>query len=207
MSFFNPLVFSNCFFVFFGFLCFARSTKKLIAKNHFFLCSFPCFNSHVPCPFFSPHGFCQGDLMTEDKTRQQEKWVKAVVGMVTNVWKGGLLLACFSAWLQVWVGGPESTTESALADDFWLGWAAIVCFLWLSDLCVTQRARGTPASELLSSSPYVFSLSQNFYSHYVYPPSSTLGKQILERLGNLRRWGWTWTIRWSVSKIKGRRSC
>ena len=53
MSFFNPLLFSNCFFVFFGFLCFARSTKKLIAKNHFSLCSFPCFYSHVYCLFFS----------------------------------------------------------------------------------------------------------------------------------------------------------
>ena len=98
-------------------------------------------------------------FMTEDKTRHQEKWVKAVVRMVTNVWKGGLLLACFWAWLKVSVDGPESTKESALADDFWLGLTAIVCFLWLSDLCVTQTARGTPASECLTSSPSVLSLS------------------------------------------------
>ena len=33
------------------------------------------------------------------------------------------------------------------------GLAAIVCFLWLSDLCVTQTARGTSASECSASSP------------------------------------------------------
>ena len=98
-------------------------------------------------------------FMTEDNTRHPEKWVKAVVRMVTNVWKGGLLLACFWAWLKVLVDGPESTKESALADVFWLGLAAKVCFLWLSDLCVTQTARGTCAGECLSSSPFVFSLS------------------------------------------------
>ena len=48
-------------------------------------------------------------------------------------------------------------------------------------------------------SPYVFSL-------YVYSPSSTRGKKLLERLGDLRRWGWTLRIRWSASKINGR-SC
>ena len=111
----------------------------------------------------------------------------------------------FSAWTKVSVDGPESTKENALADDFWVGLAAIVCFLWLSELCVTQTVRGTPASECLSSSPYVLSLSPLWL--YVYPPSSTRGKKLLERLANLRRWGWTWTIKWSVSKIKGRRSC
>ena len=108
--------------------------------------------------------FCQEDLMAEDKTRHQEKWVKPMVRMVNKVWKGGLLLACFSAWPKVWVDGPESTMENALADDFWLGLAAIVCFLWLSDLCVTQTARGTSAGECLSSSPFVFSLSPLLFS-------------------------------------------
>ena len=79
--------------------------------------------------------------------------------MVTNVWKGGLLLACFWAWLKVWVGGPESTKDSALADDSRLGLAALVCFLWLSDLCVRQTTRGTSSSECLSSCPCVLSLS------------------------------------------------
>ena len=61
-------------------------------------------------------------LIAEDKTRHQEKWVKAVVGMVTKVSKGGLLLACFWAWLKVWVDGPESTKENALADYFGKMW-------------------------------------------------------------------------------------
>ena len=52
----------------------------------------------------------------------------------------------------------------------------------------------------------IFSVSLHFYSLYVYPPSSTRGNKLLEGLGKLRRWSWTWTIRWSVSKIKGR-SC
>ena len=43
------------------------------------------------------------------------------------------------------------------------GLAAVVCFLWLSDLYVTQTARGTPAIESLPSSPYV-SLFYDFYN-------------------------------------------
>ena len=42
------------------------------------------------------------------------------------------------------------------------GLAAVVCFFWQSDLYVTQTARGTPASESLSSSPYV-SVFDDFY--------------------------------------------
>ena len=124
---------------------------------------------------------------TKQVTKRNE-W-RPVAGMVTNVWKRSLLLACFWAWLKVWVGGPESTKENALADDFWLGLAAIVCFLWLSELCVTQTARGTSSGECLSSSLHVLSLHS--YSPHVYPSSSTRGKKILETLGNLRRWGWT----------------
>ena len=57
---------------------------------------------------------CQGDLMAEDKTRHQEKWVKAVLGLATKIWKGGLLLAWFEHdWLKVSVDGPESTNENA----------------------------------------------------------------------------------------------
>ena len=94
----------------------------------FLLFSPPCFYSHVSCPFCLSLCFCQGDLMAEDKTRHQVKWV-------------------------------EATKENALANEFWLGLAALLCFLRLSDLCVTQTARGTPASECLSSSPNVSSLS------------------------------------------------
>ena len=38
--------------------------------------------------FFSLLLYCQGDLKAEDKTRHQDNWVKAVVGMVNKVWKG-----------------------------------------------------------------------------------------------------------------------
>ena len=74
----------------------------------------------------------------------------------------------FSAWTKVSVDGPESTKENALADDFWLGLAAIVCFLWLSELCVTQTVRGTPASECSSSSPYVLSLSLSTFTLFMF---------------------------------------
>ena len=128
-------------------------------------------------------------FMTEDNTRHPEKWVKAVVRMVrenrrTNVWKGGLLLACFWAWLKVWVDGPDSTRENALAHDFRLGWAALVCFLWLSDLCVTQTARGTPASERLSPSPYVFSLSTLIFSSCL-PSSLNTCQKVTGKIGQL----------------------
>ena len=155
-----PFVLFPIFRTIFWLLCFDFSPKSKFSwqKIHFssfhFLVLFSFFLS-----FFLSSWFCQGDLIAEDKTRHQEKWVKPMVRMVNKVWKGGLLLACFSAWPKVWVDGPESTMENALADDFWLGWAAIVCFLWLSDFCVTLTARGTPASECLSSSPFVFSLS------------------------------------------------
>ena len=134
--------------------------------------------------FFLSWCFCQGDLMPEDKTRHQEKWVQAVVRMVTNAWKGGLLLACFWAWLKVWVDGPESTKESALADDSWPGLAAMVCFLWLSDLCVTQTARGTPASECWSSSPYVLSLSPLLFSPCL-PSFLNTWQKVTGRIGQL----------------------
>ena len=175
MSFFALLFFFQFFEHFSDFFAsIVLQNQNLHGRNFIFplfifLFLFSCFLS-----FFLSSCFCQGDLMAEDKTRHQEKWVKPMVGMVNKVWKGGLLLACFWAWPKVWVDGPESTRESALADDFWLGWAPIVCFLWLSDLCVTQTARGTPASECLSSSPYVFSLHS--YSPHVHPPPQHLPK-------------------------------
>ena len=112
--------------------------KNFMAENQFFLFSPPCFYS-CSLSFFLSWCFCQGDLIAEDKTRHQEKWM-------------------------------EATKESALADDFWLGLTAIVCFLWLSDLCVTQTARGTPASECWSSSLHVFSLSTLILLMFTIPP-------------------------------------
>ena len=53
--------------------------------------------------------------------------------------------------------------------------SAMVCFLWLTDLSVTQTASGTPASESLSS---------------------------CSQTSNVRRRSWTKRIKWSVSKTK-----
>ena len=46
---------------------------------------------------------------------------------------------------------------------------------------MTQTARGTPASECLSSSPYVLS---PIYSLHVYPPFSTW-QQVTGKIGQL----------------------
>ena len=136
--------------------------RKFIFPLFIFLFLFSCFLS-----FFLSSCFCQSDLMAEDKTRHQEKWVKPMVGMVTKVWKGVFCWRVFEHDRRSELMDLNQPGRME-ADDFWLGWAAIVCFLWLSELCVTQTARGTPASECLSSYPYVFSL--HFYSLYVYPP-------------------------------------
>ena len=93
--------------------------------------------------------------MADDKTRFQDKGVKAVVGMVTKIWQGSLLLACFATWPKVGENQPRRMRRLVM---FGKG-SAIVCFLWLTDLSVTQTARGTPASEGLSSFPQVLSLS------------------------------------------------
>ena len=196
-----PFCYFPIFRTLFWLLCVDFSSKS---KFHGFILLFllSCFLS-----FFLSSCFCQNDLMAEDETRHQEKWVKPVVTMVNKVWKGGLSLGVFfSAWTKVSVDGPESTKENAMADDFWLGFGSNSVFLvieWL--VCDTDSPRDTRKWMLIIVS--LCFLSLHSYSPHVYPPSSTLGKKLLERLGNLRRWGWTWTIKWSVSKIKGRRSC
>ena len=130
MSFFT-LLFSFQFFEHFSdfFASIVLQNQKFHGRKFIFpFFHFLVFILMFPFLFCLSLCFCQGDLIAEDKTRHQEKWV-------------------------------EATKESALADDSWPGLAAMVCFLWLSDLCVTQTARGTPASECWSSSPYVLSLS------------------------------------------------
>ena len=130
-------------------------------------------------------------------------------------------------WRQWWEWSPMSEKEVSCWRVFehdWrselvdlnqprrVPWLMILGYVWQQwcvscgwvTCCVTQTAGGTSAGECLSSSPYVLSLHS--YPPHVYPPSSTRGKRLLERLGNLRRWSWTWRIKWSVSKIK-RRSC
>ena len=180
----------HCFFVFFWFLCFARSTNKiLIAQKLLFPLFISLFLFSCSLSFFFSLDVLVKVIWwqrTKHVTKRNEcrQW-----WMVPNVWKGGLLLACFWAWLKVWVDGPESTKESVLADDSWLGLAAMVCFLWLSDLCVWHRQlAGHP---LVNAYHHLTMFSLHSYSPHVYPPSSTRGKKLLEGLGNLRRWGWT----------------
>ena len=142
------------------------------------------------CPFFS---LGQGDQMADDKTRHQEKRVKPMVGMFTQIWWKNLFLAYFWAWPKVWVDGPESTKEKSVG---WLCLARLgsnsvfLVIEWL--MCVTQTARGTPAGEGLSSSPHVLSLHS--YSLYVYSRRTTWDRSLAERLGNLRRRSWIWRI-------------
>ena len=181
-----PFVLFPIFWTLFWLLCFDCSSKSKTSwqKIHFFLFSPPCFYSHVSCPFCLSLCFCQGDLIAEDKTRHQEKWVKPMVGMVNKVWKRGLLLACFSAWPKVWVDGPESTRENALADDFLARLGSNSVFLvieWL--VCALESPRYTRKWMLIIIS--LCFLSLHFYSLYVYPPSSTLGKKVTGKIGQL----------------------
>ena len=174
--------------------------KKIIAQKPLLLLFislllFSCFLSYL---FFSPHVLSRGSDGRGPYTSSREM----SEGSGENGHQGlkrRSPVGAFWAW--------QSTKENALADNFRPVLAEIVCFLWLSDLCVTQTARGTSASECLSSSPHVFSLSLFIVTLFMFTlPSSTRGKKLLERFGNLWRWSWTWRIKWSVSKIKGR-SC
>ena len=159
---------------------FSPKSKFFMAENSFFLFSFSCFFFSCFLSFFLSSCFVKEIWWQKTKhvTKRNEwsQWWE----WSTKSEKGGLLLACFSAWPKVWVDGPESTMENAMADDFWLGLAAIVCFLWLSDLCVTQTARGTSAGECLSSSPFVFSLSPLLFSsclpHFLNTCQKVTGK-------------------------------
>ena len=82
----KTLLFSNCFF--FWFLCFICSSIFSWQNiTFYFFFFFSLFLSSCFLSFFSLLMFCQGDLMAEDKTRHQERWVKTVVGMVTQIWK------------------------------------------------------------------------------------------------------------------------
>ena len=114
-------------------------------------------------PFFFSSCFVK-DLIAEDKTRHQEKWVKAVVGMVTKIWKEGLLLACFWAWPKVWVDGWLFLARFGSNSVF----PVIDCLV-----CDTDSPRGT-AGEGLSSFPYVLSHS-TFCSLNVYSRRATWG--------------------------------
>ena len=77
--------FCECLSVPFGYFC---KFFEHLCDFFFLLFSFSCFYFNFPLLFFLLLLYCQGDQKAEDKTRHQDKWVKAVVGMVNKVWKG-----------------------------------------------------------------------------------------------------------------------
>ena len=139
---------------------------------HLFLFSFLLSFS---CPFFS---LGHGDHMADDKTRHQEKRVKPMVEMVTKVWKKKSFVGVFLSMTEGrswWTRVNQGDCVRRL--DILGKGSAIVCFLWLTDLSVTQTASGTPAGAGLSS---------------------------CSQTSNVRRRSSTKRIKWSLSKI---RSC
>ena len=144
----------------------AKSSWKKIGQ----LVKFLCF-SHVSCPFFSPHVLSRRSDGRGQNTSSREM-SEGSGGNGHQVLKSRSFVGFFfffSAWLKVWVDGPESTKEYASGDYFTLRLEAIVCFLWFSDLCVTQTARATSASECWASYLYVLSLSPVFSMFTLLP--------------------------------------
>ena len=136
-----------CFFFLISLLQLFFKIKNPLRKVTFF-----SFHFLVFIFIFSPFLLlvsCQGNLMAEDKTRHQEKWAKASVGMATKIWKGGLLLAWFEHdWRSELMdqNQPRKMRRFFCLGKVWKQWC--VSCDW-----VTQTARGTPACEGLSSSP------------------------------------------------------
>ena len=163
--FLYPFVLFPIFRTLFWLLWFDFSPKSKISWFHFLV-----FTLMFPVLFLSSC-FCQGDLMAEDETRHQEKWVKWVVTMVNKVWKGGLLLACFFSMNEglswwTWINQGEC-----------LGWwflarfgsnSVFVVIEWV--VCDTDSSRDTRKWMLIIISLCFLSLSLHFYSLYVYPP-------------------------------------
>ena len=151
-SFCFPIVFFSDFFASIVLQFFHGTTSLFTLFISFFYL--------VSCPFFLSSCFVKGIWWQRTKhVIKRNEWKQRWEWSPRSEKRRSLLLACFWAWLKVWVDGPASTKENASADYFWQGLAAIVCFLWFTALCATQTARRTPASEGLSSSPYVLSLS------------------------------------------------
>ena len=117
------------------------------------------------------------------QTRHQDKRAKPIVGMVTRVWKRGLLLAFFF-----------SMTESL---SWWTRTNQRESVGWLC--CVTQTARRTPAGEDLSSFPHVLCLHS--YSLYVDSRRASWDRSLAGRLR------WTWRINFLLLDAVLRWSC
>ena len=205
--FLYPFVLFPIFPTLFWLLCFdcSSKSKNFMAENSFFLFSFSCFYSHVSFPFLSLLVFLsRGSDSRGQNTSPREMSEgggenghqclerRSLVGVFLSMTEG------LSWW--TWINQGEC-----------LGWwflarfdnnSVFLVIEWL--VCDTDSSRDIRWWMLIIIS--LRPLSLHFYSPHVYPPRSTLAKKLLETLGNLRRWGWTSRIQWSVSKIK-RRSC
>ena len=140
--------------------------------------------------------FCQEDLMGRGtkhviKRNHWRQWWE----MATKVWKKKKVPCCFFfvwAWPKVWVDGPESKKENAPADHFSARFGSNSVFLVIELTCVWHRQpAGHPPVNAQHHLLVVLLFSLQFYSLSVYPLSSTRGKTLLQRLGNLRRWSCT----------------
>ena len=131
--------------------------------------------------------------MAEDKTRHQEKWAKAVVGLATKVWKGGLLLAWFLSMTE----GLSWWTR--INQGKCVEWLFLARFGSNSVFLVIEWHRQPAGHPPVKACHHLLKfLFLYFYPLYVYPLHSRRGKKLAERLGNLRRRIWTQRIKWSV---------
>ena len=186
---------------------FLTSLVRFFSKIKIFMVSFSCFYSHVSCPFsllmFLSRGSDGRGRNTSPREMSEANGENGQQSLKRRSFVGVFFIMNESLSWWTWINQGEC-----------IGWwflarfgsnSVFVVIEWV--VCDTDSSRYTRKWMLIIISLCFLSLSLHFYSLYVYPPSSTLSKKLLERLGNLRRWGWTWRIRWSVSKIKGRRSC
>ena len=152
----NVFLWTFCSFpvIFFRILRFTCSStsKCSMQKIHLFLLSFLCFYSHFPLVFLVKEIWWQKTKHVT-KINEWRHWWEWSAGSE----KRGLFLLAFffehdrrSELMEL-----NQTRRMLWLIIFRQGLAAVVCFFWQSDLYVTQTARGTPASESLSSSPYV----------------------------------------------------
>ena len=120
-------------------LCFNCSSLLFMTENHLFLLSSPCFYSHFLDLFFLPRP-CHGDLMAGDKKhvikinewRQWWEWSPRTYKIIFS-WR------IFEHDRRSELMDQNQPKRKASADCVWQGLAAIVCSLWLTDLCVWHR--------------------------------------------------------------------
>ena len=177
------LFYQMCFFFFISLL--QLSINFFMAENHFLLLFlFLVFIIMFPVLFFSsPHVLSKGSDGRGQNTSSREMCASSG-GMVTKVWKGGLLLACFWAWLKVWVDGLE-INQGECVGWFFLGrqqWC--VSCGWLP--CVWHRQPAAHRCWRLAIISFLFSLSLSplFCSLNVYSRRATWGGEAEPRVFN-----------------------